>query len=221
VAGEISEWLGLDLDRIVAISGGIPDIEAMESASADAGRRLAQSDAYVLALGTEEPRKGLPTLIDAFDELAREIPDVTLVLSGPRGWGSDAVDNSIRNSKCGKRIRRLGWVARDQRNSLLKGASVLAYPSLYEGFGYPPLQALAAGVPVVATDVGPLKEVLGTAARLVPRGDTNALAEALHVELTGRSSTTSDSRKAHASAFTWSGLADGLRSVYRRMSQKR
>lgn len=221
VAGEISEWLGLDLERIIAIPGGIPDIEAIESASPEAGRRLAQSDPYVLALGTEDPRKGLPTLIDAFDEVAREIPDVTLVLSGPRGWGSDAVEESIRKSNCGQRIRRLGWVARDQRNSLLTGASVLAYPSIYEGFGYPPLQALAAGVPVVATEIGPLKEVLGAAARLVPRGDAKALAEALHLELTGRSSTTVDSRREHASKFTWAGLAEGLRTIYREMRQKK
>jgi glycosyltransferase involved in cell wall biosynthesis len=76
-------------------------------------------------------------------------------------------------------VVRLGWVDGAQRDALLKEATVFAYPSLYEGFGIPPLEAMAAGTPVVASDAGALPEVLGDAARLVPAGDEEALAGAL------------------------------------------
>ena len=221
VAAELAEWLGVEMERIVAAPGGIPDLEAIKAASPIDGRRLAGAERYVLGLGTEEPRKDYPSLIEAFAEVSTEVPDVRLVLAGPRGWGSHAVDEAIKESSVGHRIFRLGWVSDEQRNSLLKGAAVLAYPSVYEGFGYPPLQALAAGIPVVATSVGSLPEVLGNAARLVPAKDVGALVDAIGAELSGKSAASLEVRLARAGLYTWSGLADRLRATYETIVEER
>ena len=102
-----------------------------------------------------------------------------LVVAGPDGWGAEAFDAAVARARHRSRIIRLGWVDDQARADLLAGAIVFAYPSKYEGFGLPPLEAMAAGTPVVATTAGALPEVVGDAARLVPPGDADALAGAL------------------------------------------
>ena len=138
---------------------------------AAAAPAAAASERFCLAIGTAEPRKDLPGLVRAFDAVAERQPDVALVLAGPPGWGEQALDAAIAASTAGDRIVRTGWVTQLDLAALLARASVLAYPSLYEGFGFPPLQAMRAGVPVVATRAGSLPEVLGDAALLVEPGD--------------------------------------------------
>ena len=135
---------------------------------------------YCLAIGTAEPRKDLPGLVRAFAAVAARHADVALVLAGPEGWGEDelqACAGGVAGPR--SRIARTGWVEPLELAALLRGAHVLAYPSRYEGFGFPPLQAMQAGVPVVATAVGSLPEVLGDGALLVEPGDQDGLAGAL------------------------------------------
>ena len=132
---------------------------------------------YILAIGTVEPRKGLPVLVEAFDRIADSVPEVHLKIAGPPGWGEGDLAASLRAARHGARIHRIGWA--DDRSTLIAGAHVLAYPSLYEGFGLPPLEAMSLGVPVVATTAGAIPEVVGDAALLVPPGDGPALSEAL------------------------------------------
>jgi len=134
---------------------------------------------YVLALGAVEPRKDLPTLVEAFAEIASTHQDLELVVAGPDGWGTPAFAAAVASSGVARRVVRLGYLEQGHRQSLLREASVLAYPSLYEGFGFPPLEAMAAGVPVVATRAGAVPEVVGDAAELVVPGDAAALAGAL------------------------------------------
>ena len=110
-----------------------------------------------------------------------------------------------------------GWVDESTLAGLLRSASVLAYPSVYEGFGFPPLQAMAADVPVVATRAGSLPEVLGDAASLVPVGDSAALAEALSNVLESedvRSQLVARGRE-NVERFSWSQCAAGLEQLYR------
>ena len=112
----------------------------------------------------------------AFAELAREHGDLELVVAGPDGWGTPAFAAAVADSGVADRVVRLGYLEEDQRRALLGGAALLAYPSLYEGFGFPPLEAMAAGVPVVTTRAGAVPEVVGDAAELVPPRDASALA---------------------------------------------
>jgi glycosyltransferase involved in cell wall biosynthesis len=176
VRREVLDHFDVDPARVVAIPSGVRPAAAGD---ATRGRRLAGGDRYVLALGTVEPRKDLPTLVRAFDRLAGGQPDLRLVVAGPDGWGAEALAAAVAASPHRDRVVRLGWVPDHDRDALVRGAAVYAYPSVYEGFGFPPLEAMSAGAPVVATRTGALPEVAGDAADLVPVGDVDALAAAL------------------------------------------
>ena len=176
VRKEVIDHFRVDPDHVVSIPLGVRPVAPGD---AGAGRRLAGSDRYVLAVGTVEPRKDLPTLVRAFDLVGDGDPDVRLVVAGQNGWGAEAFDVALRGARHGQRIVRLGWVSDHDREALLRGASVYAYPSIYEGFGFPPLEAMSADVPVVATATGSLPEVAGPGADLVPVGDAGALATSL------------------------------------------
>ena len=171
---------------------------------------------FVLALGTVEPRKDLPALVRAFDRLADGDPELRLVIAGPDGWAAEALGDAVAASPHRTRIVRTGWVDDERRQALLQAAAVYAYPSRYEGFGLPPLEAMANGTPVVATAVGALPEVLGDAAVLVEPGDVDALAralgdvlgdEALSAELVARG-------RQRVGHYPWATTADRLVALY-------
>ncbi|HKC23383.1 MAG TPA: glycosyltransferase family 1 protein [Thermoanaerobaculia bacterium] len=135
---------------------------------------------YVLYLGTIEPRKNLVRLVEAMESIWSRRPDFPdLVLAGGSGWGMRAFSARVASSRHARRIRRLGWVTPQKALTLLSGARLLAYPSLYEGFGFPPLEAMAAGTVVVASSSSSLPEVLGDAALLPDPEDSSAIAAAL------------------------------------------
>ncbi|MDQ4097970.1 MAG: glycosyltransferase, partial [Actinomycetota bacterium] len=133
-------------------------------------------------------------------------------------WGSDRLDAAVASMRHADRVSRLGYVSDTHRAALLRGASVLAFPSRYEGFGLPPLEAMAAGVPVVATAAGALPEVLGDAALLVPVGDEVALAEAIDATLAqdGLRDRLVAAGKEQVARYSWERTADGLVDLYRR-----
>jgi alpha-1,3-rhamnosyl/mannosyltransferase len=114
------------------------------------------------------------------------------------------------------RVVRLGYLEEEARQSLLGGALVLAYPSLYEGFGYPPLEAMAAGVPVVATAAGAVPEVVGEAAELVAPGDFEAMAAALArvIDDAGLRAKLVEAGRVRASSFTWTSAAASMVDLY-------
>ena len=213
IADEIVDLLGVPRERVRVVPSGL---DASPEGDASVGRAIAGAERYVLALGTVEPRKGLPDLVRAFDRLAATRPDLHLVVVGPDGWGTDAFGAASSMARHGDRIRRLPWVDVAARSDLLAGATVLAVPSVYEGFGYPPLEAMAAGTPVVATAVGSLPEVLGDAAALVPPADLDALTDAIAhvVDDPGFAADLAAQGPPHAATFTWEASADGLAELY-------
>jgi glycosyltransferase involved in cell wall biosynthesis len=211
VADEVREVFGTD--RIRPVAHGVDRIDGDPAR----GRKLAGWPRYVLALGTVEPRKDLPRLVRAFDAVAASDGDVALVIAGPDGWGAERLSDAIRNSSHADRIVRLGYVGGSDRDGLLAGATVFAYPSVYEGFGLPVLEAMTAGTPVVATATGGVTEVVGEAAVTVPPGDEDAFGHALaslladdaaRAELAARG-------RVHAGAFTWARCGEGMASLYR------
>lgn len=216
VADEIRAHFDVDPDRVVAIHDGVTPLTG---ARPERGHELAGGDRYVLALGTIEPRKDLPGLVHAFDLVAADDAEVRLVIAGPDGWGAEQLREVVASSPHCARITRLPWVEDPDRDALVHGATVFAYPSRYEGFGFPPLEAMSAGVPVVATTAGSLPEVLGDAATLVPEGDVDALAAAL-AALLGDEARRVAHRQAgldRAAGFSWDTAVAGLIDLYRRV----
>jgi glycosyltransferase involved in cell wall biosynthesis len=144
-------------------------------------RRLGLPSRYILTVGKLQPRKNLTTLVAAYRRLL-ETTDLAehLVLAGPLGWGYEPMLAEIAHPTLRDRVHRLGYVAQEDLPAVYAGATLLAYPSVDEGFGFPPLEAMACGVPVVASDIRVLRETLGDAALLVPATDAAALAAAIH-----------------------------------------
>ncbi len=220
VAEEVVDAFGADPSRVRVVHPGIPDlphVEEGEAAGALARLLPPGSGPFCLAVGTAEPRKDLPGLVRAFDEVAARRRDLTLVLAGPPGWGEEALAAAVAASPAHDRIVRTGWVESRDLAALLSRASVLAYPSLYEGFGFPPLQAMRAGVPVVATRAGSLTEVLGDGALLVEPGDHEGLVAALDASLVDEALRRRlvAAGAAWSARFSWERCAIGLEGLYR------
>ncbi len=173
VGVEVVERLGISADRVHVVHNGI---DPHPTGSAERGRTLAGGRPYLLGVGTIEPRKGLPVLVEAM----RALPsDLVVVLAGAPGWGSEALDSAIDTHGVRDRVVLAGAVDDSTRADLYAGAELLVYPSLDEGFGLPPLEAMDAGLPVVTTTAGALPEIVGDAALLVPPDDAEALASAI------------------------------------------
>ena len=213
VGHETVEILGVAPERVHVIPLGVDEAVGGDPGR---GRALAGADRYVLAIGTIEPRKDLPTLVAAMAELWAEGENLMLVVAGPDGWGTDTFAEAVASHGAGDRVRRLGWVSAQQRADLLAGAVCLAYPSIYEGFGLPPLEAMAAGAPVVATTAGSLPEVCGDAALLVPPGAPTDLARAL-ARVAADDNLAESLRaagRANVERFSWDAMAESMVSLY-------
>lgn len=216
VRDEVLELLGASPERVRVIHYGL-EVPGDPSTPLPSPEGTSRAGApYVLALGAVEPRKDLPSLVSAFAELARSHDDLELVVAGPKGWGESAFWAAVESCGIAQRVRRVGYLADDERQALLAGAVVLAYPSLYEGFGFPPLEAMAAGVPVVTTAAGGIPEIVGDAALVVPPGDAGALAGALG-QVVGDAQTRSrlvELGRARAASFTWESCAAEMVELY-------
>lgn len=209
VADELIEAYRLPAEKVCATPLGV-DPSWFDAAPA---RPPGIPSAYLLAVGMLQPRKGLDVLLAAYRILIAEDPAVPpLVIVGSPGWGA-GLD---RTGLSPDRLVLPGYVDARTLRGLVAGAAVLAFPSRYEGFGLPPLEALATNTPVVASDVPAVREVLGRHASLVPPGDPDALAAGLRRVLTeppdGRAR---EAARQHARAFTWRRCAEITLAAYR------
>ena len=182
-AAEIEALLPAARGKLHAIPLGIsPDFHrAPPEAVAALRRTLGLERPYLLAVGTIEPRKNLAFLVDAFERLAADpaMRDLDLVVSGMPGWKCDPIFGRFRTSPLADRIRYVRYVPDGSLAALYSGAEALVVASHYEGFGFPPLEAMACGTPVVSSAGGSLPEVLGDAATIVRGFDAGEWASAL------------------------------------------
>jgi glycosyltransferase involved in cell wall biosynthesis len=177
-------------DRVnIVVPLGVSSDAFVPSAAADLRGGLTSlqiNQPYVLFIGTIEPRKNLVRLIHAFENIASQFPERLLILAGKLGWDFDPVLEAIAASPVRERIRHLGFISEESKRVLLAGCDVLVYPSLYEGFGLPVLEAMAAGIPLVTSNVSSLPEVVGSAALMVDPESVEQLAAAIALLLSDR-----------------------------------
>jgi len=224
VAGEIEEIFGPGLaarGQLVVIPLGVPALGEASDLPPDLATQL-EGQRFVLAIGTLEPRKNYAHLIAAFGRLAERVPDLVLVIAGHDGPDRPGVDRAIARLSPAHRERVIltGGVSDATRRALLDRAAALAYPSIYEGFGFPVLEAMSVGVAVVAARAGSIPEVAGDAALLVEPTDEAALADALErvvdddatrAELVARG-------RDRIRAFSWDETARALAACYRKLA---
>ncbi|OQW79849.1 MAG: hypothetical protein BVN35_00225 [Proteobacteria bacterium ST_bin11] len=175
---------------------------------------------YVLSLSTLEPRKNISQTIRCFTRMIAEerIKDLKLVLVGAKGWDFEEIFNEITaNSELRKSIVVTGYVPDEYLSPLYSGAMMFIYPSFYEGFGLPPLEAMQCGVPVITSNTSSLPEVLGNAGVMIDPRDDDALCEAMlriYNSAEIRRNMSIDSF-AQAEKFSWKKCAEQTMDVYR------
>jgi glycosyltransferase involved in cell wall biosynthesis len=216
---DIIELLGTRPDKVRVVYAGVgPEFGpvAEEPILAAVRARYGLAWPFVLNVGTLEPRKNHLRLIQAFAQLLPRHPDLRLVLVGGKGWLYEDVQAEVARLELRDHVVFPGFVADADLPAVYSLAAVFAYPSLYEGFGLPVLEAMACGTPVVCSTASSLPEVAGDAALLVDPADVDALARALERALTDEPMR-QDMRnrgKAQASRFTWSAAARTLLDAY-------
>ncbi|MGZ5213710.1 MAG: glycosyltransferase family 4 protein [Actinomycetota bacterium] len=195
-----------------------PSLVASDEDPTEALERLGVARPYVLSVGTLEPRKNLVRLVRAYRQVAPDVPHA-LVLAGMPGWRTEALEAELARPGPGT-IVRTGHVSDDALDALYRGADVFAYPSLYEGFGLPVVEAMAHGVPTLASNTSSLPQVVGDAALLVDPTDVSEIAEGLARLLT-ETAPADDLRQRglqRAATFTWAATARATLDVYRQLT---
>jgi glycosyltransferase involved in cell wall biosynthesis len=176
---------------------------------------------YILYLGTIEPRKNLNRLIQAYEKACRELPEPPmLVLAGGTGWKAEDTRRLAAETLPGQ-IVLTGYISGAEKRLLYQHASLFAFPSLYEGFGIPVLEAMRYGIPVVCADTSSLPEVAGDSARLVDPLDVNDIASGMLEMLTNpdRAAALSAAGKIGTERFSWDKSAEKLMQIYRKLGE--
>lgn len=204
IAEEVHTYFDLPDNQVVVVPHGV---EAIANADPDYGCRLAGYERYVLILGTVEHRKNVAAVADSLHMFP---DDVGLVVAGPTG----NAESTLRGAAADPRFVRLTEVNDTQRAALLRGATVLAYPSRYEGFALPPLEALSVGTPVVANAVGALPELIGDQLELATNNDHQAFTEQLRAAIAAPPTVPHD-LIARIQKMTWRKTAQQMAELYR------
>lgn len=175
---DIVESFGIPEERIHIVHPGVAENfrPVPERETVEVRKKYGLDRPYLLYLGALEPRKNIPTIISAFERL----PDgIDLVLAGGSGWMNRPVLKRMADSPAAPRIKRIGYVNENDKPALYSAATAFVYPSFYEGFGMPPLEAMACGTPVITSFSSSLGEVVGDAGLLVDPHSMRELAEAM------------------------------------------
>lgn len=179
---------------------------------------LGIGDEFILTVGTIEPRKNIPTLVKAFERLLRRDPNsrLQLVIAGGDGWLSGPSFEAIKNSGAAKQIVVTGYQHDVALRDLYSSCRVFVYPSLYEGFGLPPIEAMACGAAVVVSDIPALVESTGGAARVADAHDAGELAQAISDVLNDENERAAWSQAARkrAAELSWTRTASKTLEVY-------
>lgn len=222
---DLIRLLGVPAGKVTVVYGGVHP--GFRPASGEDIRRAAAKypldRPYLFALGTREPRKNLAGLLDAFEILRNRQHMPRLLIAGPEGWRQEGFATKLAHSPYRNDVISLGFVPEEDLPALLTASACFVFPSYYEGFGLPVLEALACAAPVVCGNASSLPEIGGDAVITAPASDAAAIADSIErVLLDGDLSRSLRERgPARAAEFRWEAAADVQREVYRRVLARR
>lgn len=220
-ANDILEFYQIPVEKIRVIYYGVgeefffcPDADLRKSVRA---RLTIPSGDYILYVGGSDPRKNLDRLLEAFSILLRKVQPITLVVTGGMGRRGEEIYQRISNLNLERNVVLTGHLPAQDLRLLYSGARLFVYPSLYEGFGIPVLEAMASGVPVITSNTSSLPEVAGDAAYLIDPYDVPALTDAIEKVLQDENLARSLQAKGlqRAKAFSWERTARQTLEVYK------
>ncbi|MDH3299856.1 MAG: glycosyltransferase family 4 protein [Acidimicrobiia bacterium] len=216
VGREVVGELGVPPELVHVVPNGFDPVEPGDG---EAARRRIDGP-YILAVGTIEPRKDYAGLVRAMPAVWADHPGLKLVIVGGDGWGTEAFESAVRSAGAENRVLRVGYVSDGDKADLMAGAEMLVYPSVYEGFGLPVLEAMDHGLPVVATAVDAVVEVAGDGAELVAPGDVEQLSAAISAVLTDdrRRKRLIAAGRRRAADFSWDRTGAAMLDLYRELA---
>jgi alpha-1,3-rhamnosyl/mannosyltransferase len=221
VRSEVISTFAVPAERVRTVYLGVSDEfrpRPAREATATLGRLGLEYGRYVLTVGTIEPRKNLSHVLEAFSQLPAALRErYPLVVAGARGWHERAIVSRLRRLANGRQIRFLGHIASGDLPDLYAGAAVFVFASLYEGFGLPPLEAMASGVPVIVSNRASLPEVVGDAGYTVDVEHSEPLASRIAGLLDDSCTRAKLAQRGieRAERFSWHACAAATLNVYR------
>lgn len=227
VRGEVCKHLGLSAEKVFAVPEAARACFSpiQLKATEDVRRRLGIGADFLLTVGTIEPRKNLRTLVNAFEKVVggQSQPTLQLVIAGSRGWLSEPLFEALEKSAERKRIIFTEYLNDAELRALYSSCRAFVYPSIYEGFGLPPLEAMACGAPVITSRIPALEETTGGAAILVEPTNVDALAGAIAdlLDSDDLCSKLSSLGRSRAGEFTWERTARLTLDVYKKAKARR
>ena len=217
VADELRELLDVPAEKLFPIHLGLP--RALSAANPDEIAALREQfnlpRPYLVHVGTIEPRKNHAFLIEVFERL--DSFDGDLVIAGMKGWKCDPVFERLASSPKADRIRYIDYIPEEMLAPLYTAAEALVFPSLYEGFGFPPLEAMCCGTPVISSTAGSLAEVLGDGAKMVDGYDADEWVQSIEQVLTDPTDFISKGA-VRAAGYDWQRTAEQTWDVYRKVA---
>lgn len=225
VRDEVHEHLQVPLDKVVVISEAARSCfrRVAPTETTEVRTRLGIRGEFILFVGTVEPRKNLHTLLQAFEQViqTRNRP-LQLVIAGRKGWLVNDLFDSLKRSPAVAQLILTGYLSDTDLRALFSSCTAFVYPSIYEGFGLPPLEAMACGAPVIASRIPSIEEVTGAAARLFDPWSAPDLATAITDVLASEPTRArmSSAGIQRARAFSWSEAANLTRQVYVEASKR-
>ena len=225
VKSEVCEHLGVEADKVVAIPHAPRRSfrQAIPSETVPVTRRLEIEDDFILFVGTIEPRKNLLTLVRALEDIYRTTTwRPQLVIAGNEGWLTEELFTYLRTAGIGERVRFTGHLSDDDLRALYSVCRAFIYPSLYEGFGLPIIEAMACGAPVIASRIPSLMETAGDAACFVRAEDSRELAQSIIrlLDDSGERQRLSRAGLQRAGKFSWESTAAATLNTYRQVLKK-
>lgn len=224
VKQDIVSCYGINPSKITTIYNGTPFVETGTETEYSAAPISGLNETpYFLYVGSLHPRKNIVRIVEAFCLMKKATnAHIKLVLTGRKAWLSEEISHALNESGCQKDIILTGYLEREQIQSLLSGSLALLYPSIMEGFGLPIVEAFKAGVPVITSDVGAMKEVAGSAALLCNAYDTESIAEKMIWvwEDSGLRKTLTTAGKKRAECFVWDSAVEQLWEIIEKEALK-